>query len=44
MAYASIAGLPAFGFSDVLGEDCHFARDEDAVAHLEGETGPAAAG
>lgn len=34
--------LDASGFSDLLGVDCYFASDEDAVAHLEGGTGPAA--
>jgi hypothetical protein len=27
--------LDASGFSALLGEDCYFASDEDAVAHLE---------
>jgi hypothetical protein len=31
--------LDAPGFTDLLGEDCYFATDEDAVAHLEEGSG-----
>jgi hypothetical protein len=32
--------LDASGFTELLGADCYFASDEDAVAHLEGGADP----